>query len=558
MRIIYILIILLNTSLLIKAQTPMLSNQGALISIKDAAFVAVHGDALNEASGTFHNSDTLHLFNNWENNAGNEAFISQGEGLVTFRGDSQYIRGTDISRFYDLRMENQGVKYAEAIDVYVDGFLRLNDREFNLDTNVVHVFNTDPNAISTGLNNSWGFISSLENGGLLRHTANTAAYTYPLGSALGVNRFRPIHIRPETAAAAAYRARFANIDPSNENYDRTQKAFEICEINDQYYHRVARTQGNSAAEIDFFYDQNIDGSFSDLGHWESLNWQEETTLTNNANVQYGLDQLSTDNPISDFSSFPFAFINVSPPIALAADGNPICSKDTLTLEATGAYSSYDFFVDTVWVQGGASSFYNTQLQAGQHPVWVAGSNANCGRISDTILITTYQSPTVQASPDTVIVEGSMANLYAAGADFFSWTPAADLNCDICPNTNASPINTTTYLVTGETMDGCTALDTVLVEVKADIEQVVFIPNVITPNGDGKNDSWRIENIQLFPKNKVQIVNRWGDQVFKSEFYNNDFDGSFSGGLLPAGTYYYLLDLGDGWGVFKGPLTIIRK
>jgi gliding motility-associated-like protein len=557
MRIFFILIFLMNCFLL-QAQTPMLSNQGALVSIKDGAFVAVHGDALNEQAGTFHNSDTLHLYGDWENNAGNEAFTSQGEGVVTFRGDSQYIRGVDITRFYDLRMENQGVKYAEDIDVYVDGFLRLNDREFNLDTNVVHVFNTDLNAVSTGLNNIWGFVSSLENGGLLRHTANSAAYAYPLGSASGVNRFRPIHIRPETNQTAAYRARFANTDPSNESYDRNLRAFEICEINEQYYHRIARTQGSVAAEVDFFYDEAQDGSFSDLGQWETISWQEETTLTLNNNVQYGLDQLSTDQAIADFSTFPFAFINVSPPIDLAADANPICTNDTLTLEATGAYSNFDFFVDTFWVQDGASSFYTTQLDAGQHPVWVVASNANCGRISDTIVITTYQSPTVQASPDTIIIEGTAANLYASGADFYSWTPAADLSCDICPTTNANPLETTTYTVIGESIDGCRAVDTVYVEVKADAEQVLFIPNVITPNGDGKNDSWRIENIQLFPRNKVQIVNRWGDLVYKSEFYNNNFDGSYSGGLLPSGTYYYILDLGDGWGVFKGPLTIIRK
>jgi gliding motility-associated-like protein len=88
--------------------------------------------------------------------------------------------------------------------------------------------------------------------------------------------------------------------------------------------------------------------------------------------------------------------------------------------------------------------------------------------------------------------------------------------------------------------------------------VLFIPNVITPNNDGYNDTWRIDNIQLFPLNRVLIVNRWGDVVYQSDFYNNDWEGNFGGGLLPAGTYYYILDLGQGWGIFKGDVTIIRK
>ena len=108
------------------------------------------------------------------------------------------------------------------------------------------------------------------------------------------------------------------------------------------------------------------------------------------------------------------------------------------------------------------------------------------------------------------------------------------------------------------IEGCSVTDTVLVEVKSNVGQLLFIPNVLTPNNDGYNDTWKIDNIQLFPSNSVIIVNRWGDVVFRSNNYNNEFDGNFSGGLLPSGTYYYMLDLGQGWVIFKGDVTIIRK
>ncbi len=99
------------------AQTPTLSNQGTLFSVKDAAFVSVHGNLINNNGGFFHNSDTIHLFGNWENNAGNEAFTSTGEGVVTLRGENQFISGTNITRFYDLRLENTGIKYGQGIDI---------------------------------------------------------------------------------------------------------------------------------------------------------------------------------------------------------------------------------------------------------------------------------------------------------------------------------------------------------------------------------------------------------------------------------------------------------
>ena len=275
-------------------------------------------------------------------------------------------------------------------------------------------------------------------------------------------------------------------------------------------------------------------------------------------MQYGLEKIATDSLVRNFTPNPFALINVAPPVALQALANPICSNDTLLLEASGSYSTFDFYVDSMWMQSSNSVYYESQLNTGLHPVWVIGSNGLCGRTSDTVWVTSFQSPTAQASPDTIIVAGTQATLYASGGDFFSWSPADSVACAICPTTTTSPTQNTTLAVTVETLDGCTDTDSVLVQVKSDVGQVLFIPNVITPNDDGKNDTWRIENIQLFPRNKVIIVNRWGDVVHQSEYYNNDWDGTFSGGLLPAGTYYYMLDLGDSWGIFKGPLTIIRK
>jgi gliding motility-associated-like protein len=539
------------------SQTAMLSNQGALISVKGGAFIAVHGDAMNERNGLFHNSDTIHLFGDWKNNAGNEAFSSIGEGVVTLRGNNQTVSGTDISRFYDLRLENSGVKFGSGIDIYIDGFLRLNDRELNMDSNVVHVFNPNPSAVQSGLNSNFGFVSASENGGLLRHTNSNAEYAYYLGSTLGTTRFRPLQIRPETASANAYRARFANTDPNNEGLDRAQKDFEICNINPNFYHRVAQTVGNSAAFIDFFINTATDGNYNGIGHWSALAWREEVSAAAGSN-NYGLDRLNSDSAVSNFSPYPFALVNLSPEILLASDANPICSNVSINFEAQGPYTTFNFIVDSLLQQSSNTNIYETQLTAGMHPVWVTGSDGICGRSSDTLFIEVLQAPTSSISNDTVIVEGSAANLLASGGDFYEWTPAIDLSCALCPNTSASPLVSTTYTVSVENIEGCSVTDTVLVEVKSDAGQLLFIPNVLTPNNDGYNDTWKIDNIQLFPSNSVIIVNRWGDVVFRSNNYNNEFDGNFSGGLLPSGTYYYILDLGQGWGIFKGDVTIIRK
>ena len=85
-----------------------------------------------------------------------------------------------------------------------------------------------------------------------------------------------------------------------------------------------------------------------------------------------------------------------------------------------------------------------------------------------------------------------------------------------------------------------------------------IPDVFTPNNDGKNDFFVIKGIEQFPGSEIKIFNRWGNIVYqKSDGYKNDWDGTNQFGLtignraLPVGTYFYVLDKGNGSEVIKG-------
>jgi gliding motility-associated-like protein len=70
-----------------------------------------------------------------------------------------------------------------------------------------------------------------------------------------------------------------------------------------------------------------------------------------------------------------------------------------------------------------------------------------------------------------------------------------------------------------------------------------IPNAISPNGDGKNDVFVI-SCAMINTIALDIFNRWGIEVFKSESYQNDWDATYNGGPLPDGTYYYVVKYRD--------------
>ena len=84
----------------------------------------------------------------------------------------------------------------------------------------------------------------------------------------------------------------------------------------------------------------------------------------------------------------------------------------------------------------------------------------------------------------------------------------------------------------------------------------FIPNVITPNGDGRNDTFEIKGLGKFTSNEIVILNRYGDTVFQRTNYNNDWDAPGQG----AGTYFYVLTGVDSQGrthVFKGWIQVVK-
>ena len=89
--------------------------------------------------------------------------------------------------------------------------------------------------------------------------------------------------------------------------------------------------------------------------------------------------------------------------------------------------------------------------------------------------------------------------------------------------------------------------------------VIDVPNAITPNDDGKNDVLVIDNIEKFPQGELMIFNRWGDILYRSKPYKNDWNGTNQkGDPLPEGTYYYILRLDiNNSKILRGDMTILR-
>jgi gliding motility-associated-like protein len=89
------------------------------------------------------------------------------------------------------------------------------------------------------------------------------------------------------------------------------------------------------------------------------------------------------------------------------------------------------------------------------------------------------------------------------------------------------------------------------------DNTIVASNILSPNGDGKNDTWVVKNIDQYPNNSVTVYDQNKGIIFNKKAYANDWTGTSPSGTLTQGTYYYLIDLGNGT-TMKGFITVLRS
>ncbi|MBF4464030.1 gliding motility-associated C-terminal domain-containing protein [Flavobacterium sp. LC2016-12] len=172
----------------------------------------------------------------------------------------------------------------------------------------------------------------------------------------------------------------------------------------------------------------------------------------------------------------------------------------------------------------------------------------------------------------------VSDLLPSGYDFVSANASAgtyDQTTWTIPTLNAG--QSVTLTIVAEVLSGGDYLNVATIEnstpldvdatnntASAFVEPVCLtVYNEFTPNNDGTNDLFRIDCIESYPNNELKVYNRYGALVYSKQHYENDWNGTANvsgvinrGDMLPTGTYFYVIDIGDGT-VKKGWLSIMR-
>lgn len=175
----------------------------------------------------------------------------------------------------------------------------------------------------------------------------------------------------------------------------------------------------------------------------------------------------------------------------------------------------------------------------------------------TVKVNVWKKPLANAGPDKKIRKGQAVLLSASvkGTDIdYFWTPSLHINNTRILNPAVTPTEDITYRFHVTSNKGCGAsTDDVIIKVYDKIN----IPNAFSPNGDGVNDTWIIEPLELFGDTETQVFNRYGQVIFQSRGYNKPWDGKRNSQPLPTGVYYYTIDMKDGKPLLTGSVMIVR-
>ncbi|MFT7155207.1 MAG: gliding motility-associated-like protein [Parvicella sp.] len=104
-------------------------------------------------------------------------------------------------------------------------------------------------------------------------------------------------------------------------------------------------------------------------------------------------------------------------------------------------------------------------------------------------------------------------------------------------------------------DSCSLLVSVAADENSGCIDNLVVSDLISPNGDGKNDYWIIHETSYIIGCTVYVYNRWGQQVFEAENYDNTWGATYNGEKLPDGAYYYVI-VCDGEAKYTGDISIL--
>jgi len=228
------------------------------------------------------------------------------------------------------------------------------------------------------------------------------------------------------------------------------------------------------------------------------------------------------------------------PKPAAGNDTSICKGAVVNLSASGG-ATY------LWSPGAGLTCAScavttaTPLNTTKYIVTVTSVSGCSGK--DSVTVTVNNKPVIDAGATATVKLGASIQLNGSGGGNYFWLPGAELTGDSSATPITTPSNTTTYTLVVTDVNGCLATDTVTVFVIKPScigsDEDLFVANIFSPNGDGKNDVLQLKGNGI-TNVYWAIYDRWGNLIFETSDQSQGWDGTKKGSAMGTGTYVYYI------------------
>jgi len=273
---------------------------------------------------------------------------------------------------------------------------------------------------------------------------------------------------------------------------------------------------------------------------------------NSIKVNWGTTRGTYNIRVQEFSKFGCPAVPVtgkvlvSAPLIELGPDLEICQGESVEIKPEGTFYSY------LWHDGSTGP---DLLASGQGYIKVTVSDEYGCLRSDSLYLKVHPLPEIDLGRDTSLCGIETLDLDAGndGVSFLWSTGESSRSITIDEGRQL-------IWVRVEDQYSCVNFDTIRISDCPIDERFKDMPTAFTPNGDGKNDVWRIPQLIPFPQAYVEIYDRWGVLIYKSDAgYSEPWNGFASDGReMPMDSYYFVINLGDGKSQpLAGTVTIIK-